>query len=48
VRKVERVAVVNPQIFRQYYIRGVAARDLTYETVELLGKAFGTYVRGAG
>lgn len=42
------MAVINPQIFRQYDIRGVAERDLTDETVELLGKAFGTYVREAG
>ncbi|OPX84482.1 MAG: Phosphomannomutase/phosphoglucomutase [Pelotomaculum sp. PtaB.Bin104] len=42
------MAVINPQIFRQYDIRGVADRDLTDENVELLGKAFGTYVREAG
>ncbi len=40
--------VMNPQIFRQYDIRGVAERDLTNETVELLGKAFGTYVKESG
>ena len=39
---------INPQIFRQYDIRGVAARDLTDETIELLGKAFGTYVKDSG
>ena len=42
------MAGINPQIFRQYDTRGVAERDLTDETVELLGKSFGTYVRGAG
>jgi len=42
------MAFINPQIFRQYDIRGVAERDLTDDTVELLGKAFGTYVRRAG
>jgi len=42
------VAVVNPDIFRQYDIRGVAERDLTPATVELLGKAFGTYIQGHG
>jgi len=41
-------AMVNPQIFRQYDVRGVAGRDLTDDTVELLGKAFGTYVRASG
>ncbi len=33
---------VNPNIFREYDVRGVADRDLTDETVRLLGKAFGT------
>lgn len=42
------MAVINPEIFRQYDIRGVAGRDLTDETVELLGKAFGAYVIGSG
>lgn len=42
------MTVINPQIFRQYDIRGVAERDLTNETVELLGKAFGTYVKESG
>lgn len=42
------MTVINPQIFRQYDIRGVAERDLTNETVELLGKAFGTYVNESG
>jgi len=42
------VVEINPQIFRQYDIRGVAARDLTDDTIELLGKAFGAYVRGSG
>lgn len=39
---------MNPQIFREYDIRGVAERDLTDEVVELLGKAFGTVVRRSG
>lgn len=42
------MSTINPQIFRQYDIRGVADRDLTDETVELLGKAFGVYVRELG
>jgi len=40
--------MINPQIFRQYDVRGVAGRDLTDDTVELLGRAFGTYVRRSG
>jgi phosphomannomutase/phosphoglucomutase len=42
------LAGINPQIFRQYDIRGVAQDDLTDETTELLGKAFGAYVKEAG
>ena len=42
------MAVINPDIFRQYDIRGVADRDLTPEVVELLGRAFGTYLREHG
>jgi len=42
------VTIINPQIFRQYDIRGVAKRDLTNEVVELLGKAFGTFVKESG
>ena len=42
------MAVINPDIFRQYDIRGVADKDLTPEVVELLGRAFGSYVRAHG
>ncbi len=40
--------LVNPNIFREYDVRGVAGRDLTDETVTLLGKAFGTTARRRG
>ena len=40
--------MVNPQIFRQYDIRGIVDKDLTDDTVYLLGKGFGTYVRRLG
>ena len=36
---------INPDIFRQYDIRGTVDKDLTPETVEWLGKAIGTYIR---
>ncbi len=36
---------INAEIFRQYDIRGVVNKDLTLETVELLGKGIGTYFR---
>lgn len=36
---------IKPEIFRQYDIRGIVNKDLTSETVELLGKGIGTYFR---
>jgi len=35
---------VNPQIFREYDIRGIVGKDLTPEVVRLLGRAYGTYM----
>ncbi len=37
--------MINQQIFRQYDVRGIVDKDLTDETVFLLGKGFGTFVR---
>ncbi|MBI4387607.1 MAG: phosphomannomutase/phosphoglucomutase [Candidatus Omnitrophica bacterium] len=42
------LSCVNPQIFREYDIRGVADRDLTSETVLNIGKAYGTYLKRKG
>lgn len=39
---------MNPEIFRRYDIRGVAADDLTDEVVTDIGRAFGSEVRAAG
>ena len=39
---------INPLIFREYDIRGTVGSDLTEETVELLGKGIGTYLRTRG
>ena len=39
---------MNPNIFREYDIRGVADDDLTDEVAEKIGKAFGTYALGLG
>ena len=39
---------MNPEIFRQYDIRGIVGKDLTPETVTLIGKAIGTYIRRQG
>lgn len=37
--------MVNPSIFRQYDIRGLVDKDLTNETLYLIGKGYGTYLR---
>ncbi|WP_028992408.1 phosphoglucosamine mutase [Thermoanaerobacter thermocopriae] len=39
---------LNENMFRMYDIRGVWGEDLTDETAEMIGKAFGTYVRQKG
>jgi len=35
---------LNPEIFRQYDIRGIVDRDLTPESVRLLGRGIGSYL----
>jgi phosphomannomutase / phosphoglucomutase len=40
--------LINPQIFREYDIRGVVGKDLTPETVQQIGQAIGTYMRRQG
>jgi phosphomannomutase / phosphoglucomutase len=40
--------MMNPQIFREYDIRGVVGRDFDAADVEHIGLAFGTYVRQRG
>lgn len=39
---------MNPEIFREYDIRGIADRDLTNEVVTRLGQAVGSYLRSQG
>ncbi|MET0752643.1 MAG: phosphomannomutase/phosphoglucomutase [Pyrinomonadaceae bacterium] len=39
---------MNPNIFREYDIRGIVGRDLTEETVSILGRAIGTFFRQNG
>ncbi len=39
---------INPQIFREYDIRGVVGEDLNEEIIERIGKAYGTYMRKMG
>ncbi len=37
--------MVNKEIFRKYDIRGIVDKDLTDETVRLIGKAYGIYLK---
>ena len=37
---------LNQEIFREYDIRGIVGQDLDEEVMELLGKAYTTYLRG--
>ncbi|UCD11262.1 MAG: phosphomannomutase/phosphoglucomutase [Nitrospinaceae bacterium] len=39
---------INPQIFREYDIRGIVGEDLTAATVELIGRAIGTTLKRSG
>jgi phosphomannomutase/phosphoglucomutase len=40
--------IINPNIFREYDIRGIVGVDLTPETVEIIGRAIGTIFRMKG
>lgn len=42
------MAQINPFIFREYDIRGIVEQDLTDSVVELIGRAFGTYLQRQG
>ncbi len=39
---------VNPQIFREYDIRGIVDEDLNSDTIDIIGRAYGTYLRRRG
>ena len=39
---------LNPNVFREYDIRGIVNRDLTEDFVYLLGKGCGTYFGSNG
>ena len=39
---------MNPEIFREYDIRGIAGKDMTEDDVELIGKGVGTYLQNRG
>lgn len=40
--------MINPNIFREYDIRGIAKDDLTDETIERIGKAYATFLGKQG
>jgi phosphomannomutase / phosphoglucomutase len=40
--------MVNPQIFREYDIRGIVDKDLTNESLYLIGKGFGSILNRKG
>ncbi len=40
--------MLNPEIFREYDIRGIAERDLTDEVVFKIGQGYGSYLQGKG
>ena len=40
--------MINPQIFREYDIRGMVEKDLSPETVVSIGRGFGTYAARKG
>ena len=39
---------MNPEIFREYDIRGIAGKDMTEDDVLIIGKAVGTYLKQRG
>ena len=39
---------INPDIFREYDIRGLVDKDLTRDSAERIGKGIGTYIRRNG
>ena len=42
------MAHINPQIFREYDIRGIVDKDLNEDVLERIGKAYGTYIKDFG
>ncbi|MCI0482573.1 MAG: phosphomannomutase/phosphoglucomutase [Candidatus Dadabacteria bacterium] len=42
------MAYINPQIFREYDIRGIVDKDLNEDVLERIGKAYGTYIKDFG
>ncbi len=42
------MARINPQIFREYDIRGIVDKDLNEDVLERIGRAYGTYIKEFG
>lgn len=42
------MAKINPQIFREYDIRGIVGEDLSQQVVYTLGRSYGTFLRNKG
>lgn len=42
------MAHINPQIFREYDIRGIVDIDLNEDVLERIGRAYGTYIKDFG
>ncbi len=42
------MAHINPQIFREYDIRGIVDKDLNENVLERIGRAYGTYIKEFG
>ncbi|HOZ00386.1 MAG TPA: phosphomannomutase/phosphoglucomutase [Candidatus Syntrophosphaera sp.] len=40
--------MINPQVFRQYDIRGIVGQEIDEDSYYLIGKGFGTYLRRKG
>ncbi|MDY6845045.1 MAG: phosphomannomutase/phosphoglucomutase [Thermodesulfobacteriota bacterium] len=40
--------MMNPEIFREYDIRGLEEKDLTDSVVKTIGQGYGTYISGMG
>ncbi|MDO8428006.1 MAG: phosphomannomutase/phosphoglucomutase [Candidatus Diapherotrites archaeon] len=41
----EQVVQIEPTLFREYDIRGIVDQDLTPQTIQWIGQAFGTYLK---
>ena len=45
---VQRLLNMNPEIFREYDLRGIVDQDFNSQEVEIIGRGYGTYLLGKG